>query len=167
MSVIHNETSLASFEIDNKESEVSKAAAELCSYTEELKCQILSASDAEMCDGNKLNGNYKPENITGADNRQVVRKTFFSEEGEGKAKILKEKVSTFREIVLASKNISPELIELTKTLFDTGENDINSVYPEGLSWEQREFNNYSLIFTLDFLSKLQSNVRLVEAEALN
>ena len=166
MSVTHNETSLAHFETENKESDVSKAAAELFNYSEELKCQILSASDANMCDGNKLNANYKPENITDAYNREVVIRVFFSEEGASKAKILKEKVSAFREIVLASKNVSPELTELTKMLFDTGENDINGVYPQGLTWEQREFNNYSVIFTLDFLSKLQSNVRLVEGEVL-
>lgn len=166
MSVTHNETSLHLFEADNKGSEVSKAAAELCNYTNELKCMILSASDGDMCDGNKLNVNYKPENIADADNRETVRKAFFSEDGESKAKILKEKICAFRETVLASKNVSPELTELTKTLFDTGENDINGVYPEGLAWEQREFNNYSVIFTLDFLSKLQGNVRLVEGEVL-
>lgn len=167
VAVNHNESSSNILSTEAKDSEVSKAAAELFNYTDELKCMILSASDGNMCSGNKTNANYKAENISDLDNREVVKRVFFSEEGESKAKILKEKVNAFRESVLSTKNISPELAELTKTLFDTGENDINGIYPQGLAWEQREFNNYSLIFTLDFLSKLQSHVRLVEAEALN
>lgn len=167
ISVTHNEASSALFAAENKDSEIHKAAAELCNYTNELKCMILTASDGNMCDKNKLNGNYKPENITGADNREIVRKVFFSEDGESKAKILKDKVEAFRNIVLSDKDTSSELAELTKTLFDTSDNDINGVYPQGLTWEQRELNNYSLIFTLDFLSKLQNNVRLVEGEVMN
>lgn len=166
VSVSHNESETALLTTETKDTEVNKAATELFDYTNELKCLVLTAADENMCDGNKTNTNYKPTEISGLDNREAVKRVFFSEEGESKAKILKEKVNVFRETVLSTKNISPELIELTKTLFDTGENDVNGVYPQGLAWEHREFNNYSLIFTLDFLSKLQNNVRLVEGEAL-
>lgn len=166
ISVTQNETTTKFFAGEPKDSEVSKAAAELFNYTHELKCMVLTAADENMCNGNKTNANYLAENISSVDNREVVKRVFFSEEGESKAKILKEKVSDFRETVLSAKNISPELSELTKTLFDTGDNDVNGVYPNGLSWEYRELNNYSVIFALDFLSKLQSNVRLVEGEAL-
>jgi hypothetical protein len=67
--------------------------------------------------------------------------------------------------VLSAKNITPELAELTKQLFDTNDND---EYEENIpgEWERRELQNYPVIFTLDFLSKLQNNVRLVEGEAL-
>ena len=166
-SVSLNEKATKILTKEAKDTEVDKAATELCNYTDELKCMILSAADENMCDGNKTNANYNVSEISSLDNREVVKRVFFSEEGESKAKVLKEKINSFRETVLASKSTSPELSELTKTLFDTGDNDINGVYPQGLTWEQREFNNYSLIFTLDFLSKLQNNVRLVEGEVLN
>jgi hypothetical protein len=167
MSVTQNETTTKFHAGEPKDSEVSKVATDLLNYTDELKCMMLSATDANMCDGNKTNASYKADEISGVDNREVVKRVFFSKEEESKAKILKEKVNAFRETVLSTKNISPELAELAKTLFDTGENDVNGVYQSGISWEQREFNNYSLIFTLDFLSKLQNNVRLVEGEVLN
>lgn len=167
VSVNNNENATALLNSEPQDNKISKAAEDLFSYTNELKCMMLSAAGETMCDGNKTNSNYKPEEISSMDNREVVKQVFFSEEGISKAKTLKEKVEAFRETILSDKNISPELAELTKTLFDTSDNDVSGVYPEGLAWEQREFNNYSLIFTLDFLSKLQSNVRLVEGEALN
>ncbi len=166
MSVTQNETTTRFFIDEPKDSGVSKTATELLNYTDELKCMVLTADGENMCDGNKTNANYGAENISGADNREVVKRVFFSGEGESKAKLLKEKVIAFRETVLSTKNISPELAELTKTLFDTSDNDVNGVYQNGMAWEHRELYNYSLIFTLDFLSKLQSNVRLVEGEAL-
>ncbi|MBK7667705.1 MAG: hypothetical protein IPJ32_10415 [Sphingobacteriaceae bacterium] len=66
-----------------------------------------------------------------------MKRCFSREEGESKAKLLKRKVNAFRETVLSTKNISPELAELTKTLFDTSDNDVNGVYQNGMAWEHR------------------------------
>lgn len=164
-SINHNEVTIKALSSHSKENEVSKAANDLFVYTDELKCMLLNATDANMCDGNKTNSNYNEENIPDLENREMDSYNFLIKEGVPRVKILKEKIDRFRETILASKNVSPELTELTNTLFYTGDNDVNGVYEPGIAWEQREFN-YSLIFMLDFLSKLQSNVRLVEGEAL-
>jgi hypothetical protein len=149
----------------DEQNEVTRSATDLINYSNELKCQMLSLAGENMCDGNNPNGNYKVEKIDGLDNWGATNAVFLSEEGTIRAKALKQKINTFKENVLASKNITPELTELVNTLFYTGDNDVNGIYPPGMAWEQREFN-YSLVFMLDFLSKLQSNVRLVEGEVL-
>jgi hypothetical protein len=149
----------------NGENEITKSANDLINYSNELKCLMLSLAGEKMCDGNTTNANYKPEYIGGLDNWGAANAVFLSEEGTARTKALKQKIESFKENILASKNITPELAELVNTLFYTGDNDVTGIYPPGMAWEKREFN-YSLLFMLDFLSKLQSNVRLVEGEAL-
>ncbi len=163
VTVINNETETNLINAGEKDGNISKAANDLFNYADELKCVLLSSNDPEMCDGNKTNSNYAVEKISTMDR---VDQTFTSEEGAGKIKLLKEKIKTFRETVLSDKNISPELAELTKELFDLSDNDEyeNNIPGE---WERREINNYPLIFMLDFFSKLQNNVRLIEKEALS
>ncbi len=161
----NNETTIKALSSGPKDSEVSKAADELFVYTDDLKCILLNETTANMCDGNKTNANYSENNISEMQNREMDTYVFLNEGGVPRVKILKEKIDKFRETVLASKNTSPELTELVNTLFDTSDNDINGIYPPGIAWEKREFN-YSVLFMLDFLSKLQSHVRLVEGEAL-
>jgi hypothetical protein len=144
------------------ESEISRSANELYTYADELKCALISESDPEMCTGTKTNANYSVETISSPD---WVKTTFSSEEGAQKVLLLKEKINAFRETILSAKTTSPELAELTKLLFDTGDSDENGINIPG-EWQRREMDDYPLLFTLDFLSKLQSNVRLVEGEAL-
>ncbi|HWY10646.1 MAG TPA: hypothetical protein VN026_04930 [Bacteroidia bacterium] len=163
-SVNDSETKL--FTSPSSNTEINKAASELFNYTEELKCMVLTAIDENMCDGNKTNSNYDANKISNLDNRQIVQNIFFSKEGNPRVNVLKEKISIFRKTVLSSKSISPELGELTKFLFNTSDEDLSGAYPNGMPWESRALANSTAIFTLDFLSKLQNNVRLVEGEAL-
>ncbi len=165
-SVNYSEASTKVISADIKEDgNVSKAANDLFAYTDELKCILLSESDPVMCDGNKTNANYTAENISIMYNKDSDKQIFSIEEGWVRADLLKKKINAFRETVLADKNISPELAELTKQLFDTSDTDQDGNVTPG-EWERRELTNYPIIFTLDFLSKLQNNVRLVEGEAL-
>lgn len=158
-----NEKETSILSVEPTDNSISKTAGDLFSYAEELKCVIISSSDPEMCDGKKTNSNYLIENIFGL---SEVKNVFTSEKGNLQIKLLKEKITAFRETVLSDKNISPELAELTKTLFNLNDTDEfgNNIPGE---WERREINNYPLVFMLDFLSKLQHNVRLVEKEALS
>lgn len=165
--VNHNEANTKLYSTSsNNVSEISKSANDLYNYTDELKCMLLTAANENMCSGNKPNENYKPEAIATLDDREVVKRILIRDDARARTQVLKEKVNAFRESVLADKNISPELVELVKSLFNTSDEDLNGIYPPGMDWIDREFNGYSLIFTLDFLSKLQNNVRLVEGEAL-
>ena len=164
-SINTNETSIKALSVNANESDISKTANDLFNYTDELKCMLLNAIADNVCEGKRTNENYSEKNISEMQNKEMDSYAFLTDENIPRVQILKEKINKFRETVLASKNISPELTELANTLFYTGDNDITHVYDQGIVWEQREFN-YSLLFTLDFLSKLQSNVRLVEGEAL-
>lgn len=165
-SVKQNESNVKSYAYSsNENNEITKSANDLINYSNELKCTLLSFAGENMCDGNNPNANYKAEELCGPDNWAAANATFLSEHGVERTKLLKEKLNAFKKSVLASKNISPELTELVNDLFNTEDTDITGIYPPGMAWEQREFN-YSLVFMLDFLSKLQSNVRLVEGEAL-
>lgn len=165
-SVKQHESNIKTYAYSNAEqNEITKSATDLINYSDELKCMMLSIAGENMCDGNKTNANYKVDQVGGLDNWGAANAVFLSEEGTKRTKILKEKINMFREQVLASKNVTPELAELANNLFYTGDTDVTGIYPPGMAWEQREFN-YSLLFMLDFLSKLQSNVRLVEGEAL-
>lgn len=167
VSVKQNESNVMSYAYSSdSENEVTKSANDLINYSNELKCQMLSIAEENMCDGNTINSNYKVDKISGLDNWGAANATFLSEEGTLRTKVLKEKIETFKKNILASKNVTPELIELVNALFYTGDTDVTGIYPPGMAWEQREFN-YSLVFMLDFLSKLQSNVRLVESQVLN
>ncbi len=159
----------ANYYHSNKESknQISQSANDLYNYVNDLKCQLLSAAGENMCNGNTPNANYKPEEIAGLDNREAVRFVFLSDEGPKGSSHLKEKIDTFRNVVLSDKNIPPELSELVSQLFYTGDKDIYGVFAEGSAWEQREFNNYSVAFMLDFLARIQSNVRLIEGEMIN
>jgi hypothetical protein len=164
-SVKQNESNTSSYAYSSKKNnEVTKAANDLIIYSNELKCIMLSACGENMCDGNITNANYKVEEIGGLDNWAAANAVFLSDRAS-RAQALKEKINAFRESVLTSKNITPELAELVNDLFYTGDTDPTGVYDPGIAWEHREFN-YSMVFVLDFLSKLQSNVRLVEGEAL-
>ncbi len=166
-SVNQNESNIKIYaSAKDEQNEISKSANDLINYSNELKCVMLSVAGENMCDGNNTNDNYKVDRISGLDNWGAANAVFLSDEAVSRTKLLKQKITTFKEQVLASKNISPELTELVNILFDTGDTDARGVYQPGIPWEQREFN-YSVLFMLDYLSKLQSNVRLVEGEALN
>ncbi len=165
-SVKQNESNVKTYAYSSDgQNEITKSANDLINYTNELKCMMLSFAGEKMCDGNNPNASYQVDKISGLDNWGAANAVFLSDEAAGRVKLLKNKIAAFKEQVLASKNISPELAELVNTLFDTGETDVRGIYPPGIAWEQREFN-YSVLFMLDFLSKLQSYVRLVEGEAL-
>ena len=91
---------------------------------------------------------------------------FIADDGKSKVEILKIKINAFRETLLASKKITPELFELTNSLFD-----VNSAKTtqngDQISWEEQELQGYSLVFVIDALTLIQANARLAEHELLS
>ena len=163
--VNHNEANAKLYASSSTtENEVTKSATDLFNYTDELKCMLLTSAEENMCSGNKPNANYKPQEIGSLDDREVVKRILIRDEARARAEALKEKINTFREAILASKKVSPELAELVKSLFNTSDYDLGDGADK---WVDREFNGYSLVFTLDFLSRLQSNTKLVENKFLS
>lgn len=160
----NNESTLAFYESEsNATSEVAKASSELCAYIDELKCELLIAAEENACVGNKPKPNYDFEQ---KDNRDVPRLLFITDGEKSKVEILKTKINAFRETLLASKKITPELFELTNSLFDVNSAKITQ-NGDQISWEEQELEGYSLVFVMDALTLIQSNARLTEHEFLS
>ncbi len=141
--------------------EINKSSDELCRYIDDLKCELLTATQ-NTCEANLDRENRLLYNIENADiPRQVL------EGGEiNKVMELKNKMSNYRKILLGWDEINQELAELSNELFNVDDRK-NPNTGEVVSWEQQELMNYQLIFVLDELSEIQSNARLVEAECLS
>lgn len=149
------------------ESDIKKNSDELCAYIEQIKCELLTATHNTLC----VNGSMNTKDIwmmNEVDNKATPAYVLFNQDEKNKFETLKEKIQKYQEALLGTKEMNPNLQELTKELFDV--NSTRELDPQGnvneLNWEQREFSNKQLIFVLGALSQIQSNVRIVEFEYL-
>lgn len=145
-----------------KENKVSTVANDLCAYISELQCELLSATENTICANNVMPNNFEAQDITGKDNKDASNYLFVSEDNQQKVQILKTKLQNFKNALLESGKLNSELNKLTTQLISVE----NGSDENGASWEQKTFGNYQLIFVLDILSQIQSNVRLLEHEYL-
>ena len=150
------------------ENKIKKNADELYSFIEVLKSELLDATQNKLSATSDLPSGYIPAQINNQENSTIPMQILYGEDDQqGKIAALKIKINAYKEALVASGQMNPELAELTNSLFDisTKPSD-NQDDAEGLTWEQREFSNYQLIVVLDVLSQIQSNVKLVESEFL-
>jgi len=150
---------------DHKNVTISKSSDELCTYIDDLKCELLTATQNNICEGNKVKEDFENLFLHNIENADIPKRVL---EGGGINRVaeLKTKMNNYNEVLLASGKMSLDLEKLSNELFDV--DDIKD--PNGgemITWEQRKFMNYQLIFVLDELSQIQSNARLVEAECLS
>lgn len=149
--------------------EVTKASDELCDQIDALKCELLTEAEEGLCDGNKLKSDYDPSLINNLDNKNIPNYVIYGDGTRNKLEDLRLKLDAYRNTLLNAGKLSGELTDLINTLFDVN----TSREPEASgevnerNWEQREFNNKQMIFVLDALSQIQSNVRLVELEYIS
>jgi hypothetical protein len=116
---------------------------------------------------NNLSANYNPLNT---ENRGGTDITIFSAKNVGeqsKIEILKSMISQYAEVISKSEKAKLELKQLSNALFDVSDKEISNNKEEISKWENREFPAINLVIVLDVLSKVQSNVRFVEAEYLS
>jgi hypothetical protein len=146
-----------------EDEKVVKASRELCFYIDELKCELLNATGEEICNGKNLKPGFEPGEMNDKDNREIPKHLLFENGAKNKIEVLKTKMTTLRDALLASKKITPELAELTNSLFDVNSQKANE-YGDVLSWEDQELKGYSLVFVVDALSLIQSNAKLTERE---
>ena len=147
------------------ENKIKQESDQLYSYIHNLKCELLSASENEMCENKNINSNYSPLTIINKDNTEIPMQILFGEGTNNKLNELKSKINHYKEFLLASKKINPELSELIKSLFNVNDEEFNnSNESQVITWEQKQFPSYQLIVVLNVLSEIESNVRLVEAE---
>ncbi|MHC1704285.1 MAG: hypothetical protein AB9846_10290 [Tenuifilaceae bacterium] len=142
-------------------------AEELCEYIDVLKCEILTATQNNLCENGKVKIDYNPIEIV---NQSSTNLPIFSTkigESQSKVDILKGKINEYRETVLATEKVCPELKELSNSLFDTSDREIHlGGDVQKVNWLEREFPNNNLSIVLNALSRIQSEVRFIESECL-
>lgn len=150
---------VSSAEIDD----IKQKSAELCDFIDLVKCELLTATEENFCEGNKLTKDYSPMQINSIDNVEIPYLLLFRKNNIGELPALKEKITAFQKSILSSEKVNENIKNLAKLLLDT--NDINE---DGqiISWEQREFLGNQLIIVLEVLSRIQANARFIEAEII-
>lgn len=163
---VNNESSAKFYqEISKKYTDndvVKQKADELCTFIDELKKEVLISTDNK-----NLSANYNPLNT---ENRGGTNIAIFSTNIEGeqsKIDILKRMIGEYSETISKSEKAKLELKQLSNSLFDVSDKGIPNNKEEISKWENREFPAINLVIVLDVLSKIQSNVRFVEAEYLS
>lgn len=138
---------------------------ELCAYIDELKCELLTATKNDFCVNGKIQDGYNPTRLT---NPAAQTSILFEGKSPNKIEILKNKILEFKELISTSNKNSKELLELTNSLFDIENKEIqNNGEVKTQNWEERELPTTHLSIHLKVLSRIQSNVRFVENEYLS
>ncbi len=150
---------MATINVTDKQNPILEESDKLCVYIEGLKDHLLIASD------NTVDGKASLDitQMANMENSNIPVHILLGDDSNNKMEELKSKINSYRESVLASEKISPELSELSSTIFDVSDKDTED---GKMTWEQRTFGAYQLIVVLDALTQIQSNVRLVESELL-
>ncbi len=151
------------------ENAVTKSANDLCTYIDALRCELLTATNNDLCVGGKMRSDYNASQMAGLDDKNTTSYILYGGGTKNKLEDLRLKIDNYRQTLLNAGKVSPELSDLINTLFDV--NSSREIDQSGevneKSWEQREFNNKQMIFVIDALSQIQSNIRLVELEYLS
>lgn len=150
-----------------KADEIKAKAREIYSYVQDLKIEIVKASEGEDTPA-VVDGNVISEKIEGKNDLDVAAKILIGLDGNGKAFELKKKIIDFREYVVSQ--IDPqkgaELINSIKGILDTRDPEKKE---DGTvnTWESARFEHIPLISVIPQLTKVQVDVLNSEAEILN
>ncbi len=148
---------------NTSDDKVKQKADELCKYIDELKCKLLTETNNDCCENGKLKEDYNPMNLS---NPAAQTSILINGDASSDIKILVDKMIEFNALVSSSKSNNKELLELTQSLLNIDNNVEENGSPLYLNWYQKEFPINHLSVFLDVLSRVQSNVRFVEAEYL-
>ena len=147
-----------------KSDNVRKESNDLFDYIQNLKLEIVRGAEGQntkAIEDKKIEG----EKIEAKDNTDIPAQIMVGAENNGKGKELKKKIDNFRETILSYVNPKEtELINSIKKTLDTS--DPPAKEGEHLSWETANFEHWPLIAVTTILSKIQSDVRNAEAEAV-
>jgi len=167
----NNEKSVRFYELitrnDSSKENIKIKAEELCDYVEVLKCEILTATQNNLCESGKVRNDYNPIKTINQNSTNLPIFSTIIGESQSKVDILKIKINEYRETVISSEKVSAELKELSNTLFDTSDREIHlGGDVQKVNWLEREFPNSNLSIVLNALSRIQSEVRFIESECL-
>ncbi len=150
-----------------KADEIKKKAREIYDYVQELKIEVVKASEGPETPAVQ-NGEVISELIQGKSDLDVAANILIGFEGSGKAKVLKQKIVDFREYIV--KQIDPDKgAELIKSINGILNTDDPPVKEDGThnSWESARFEHIPLIAVIPQLTKVQVDILNTEAEILN
>jgi hypothetical protein len=152
----------ASFTKISGDDDITKKANEVNEFIHKLKCEMLAAANEAPCPANAPLNSYE---IKYRDNKQAPREVLLV--NEAKMAELKKKISDFNSAIAAG-NCSEELKSLSKEILSV--NDVTIPEEKGgpytMAWEQKTFINHELVFVLDALAQLQTNINIVAREYL-
>jgi len=146
---------------------VKQKSDKLCALIDDLKYEILVATDNQQLANNKL-ANYSPISTINRSSSNLPIFKSINGGNESKVDLLIKMIGEFGEIISRSDKVSNELKQLSSSLFDVSNKTVerNNGF-QTINWQERELPAANLIITLDVLSRIQSNVRFVESEYLS
>jgi gliding motility-associated protein GldM len=145
--------------------EVKTRANELHHYIQELKLEIIRAADGE--DAESINGEeINTEEIKAQDNQDKPSEIMIGPDEGGKANDLKVAIEDYRQFLLS------EVSEQSQSVRESIEASLNTdprAAKDGqvYDWQHTHFDRLPLVGVVTLLSKMQSDVRNAESEALN
>ncbi len=144
--------------------EVKRRSDELYQYIQELKLELVTATEGEgteAIEGEKIIG----EEIIGKDNTFKPAEIMIGANNDGKANDLRQALDEFRDYLVSI--VGEESEDVRQSL----ENNLDTSDPppkegEKLNWQQLHFEHLPLIAVVTLMSKMQSDVRNAESEVL-
>jgi gliding motility-associated protein GldM len=144
--------------------EVKQRADELYQYIQDLKLEIIRASegeDTEAIEGEHVHGDA----IEAKDNTDVPATIMIGSANDGKANDLKMAIEEYRAFLLSLVAEEAESVRQSlETSLDT--HDPEPVGGVSESWQSEHFEHLPLIAVVTLMSKMQSDVRNAESETL-
>ncbi|HPI46011.1 MAG TPA: GldM family protein, partial [Tenuifilaceae bacterium] len=150
-----------------KSDEIKAKAREIYDYVQNLKVEIVKASEGDETPA-IVDNIVLSEKIEAKSDLDVAAKVLIGLEGSGKAYELKRKIIDFREYVV--KQIDPEkgaeLIKSINGILDTRDPEKKDDGTHN-TWESARFEHIPLISVIPQLTKVQVDILNTEAEILN
>lgn len=145
--------------------EVKRRSDELYNYIQDLKLELVTATEGEDTDAIR-NGKIIGDSIVAKDNTERSAEIMIGANKDGKANDLRQALDDFREYLLSIVGEeSEEIRHSLEASLDTS--DPPPKEGEMLSWQEFHFEHWPLMAVITLMSKMQSDVRNAESEILN
>jgi gliding motility-associated protein GldM len=148
-----------------KAEDVHARAEELYTYIQQLKVQIVKASDGENAKALEEDGlSFDSWAIEGKDNTDVASRILLGD-GNGEAYTIRKKITEYKEFLLGMASGNSMVTESIHNLLQT-ENPPEASDGMRRTWET-QFESTPLISAISLLSKFQLDILNCESEILN
>ena len=148
-----------------KADEVKRQAEELIAFIQELKVEIVTAVDGEDAEAFEEHG-VNAHLIAAKDDATKADEILIGAAMDGKANDLRSAIEGFREYLLSLVDEeATEVIESIKLNLYTEDPPVSEEHGTQ-TWQQEHFEHNPMIADITLLSKMQSDVRNAESDAI-